>query len=340
MPIIDPFVPKNLPAEWFQPSVHSVYFQIFSEMLALPLSAAQRDSLAQPRLLPLLDYLPIFDATHAVQRPHVGRALGLQLSMAAHGPMGLAAMTSHSMAQAMQTIAKYAHIRNRLFDFSCERTSGMVRLLMRPRIPLGDYSVFVKNATVFAKFSILRAMAQPRDGLQGEILLPWAASTDTSDTPEGPRCLYDAPVLGFQFPEEVADQASVLSDPPLHRHICQAGDEELARLQGSISAKVRHFLHSQQPVWPSVDKVADALSMSRRTLLRKLETEQISYQQLLDEARNELACWYLRQSRLPLSDIAEKMGFSDQTNFSRSFKRWKGDTPKRYRQQFLQSLQG
>ena len=54
MPIIDQLVPlpaplpasagepeqvQDLPAEWFSPSVHSVYFQLFSRMLALPLSA-------------------------------------------------------------------------------------------------------------------------------------------------------------------------------------------------------------------------------------------------------------------------------------------------------------
>ncbi len=334
MPIIDPLVPQDLPAEWFLPTVHSVYFQIFSNMLSLPLSASQRDSLSQPRLLPLLDYLPIFDVTHAVQRPQDGQTLGLQLSMAAHGPMGLAAMTSRSIGHAMETIAKYAHIRNRLFDFQYDRADGKVRLLMHPRIPLGLYSGFIENATVFAKFSILRAIAHPLDWQQGEILLPWGSGASTGPASDNLRRLPGAPALGFQFPQDVADRPSALSDPELHRHICLAGDEELARLQGSISAKVRHFLHSQQPQWPSVDKVADALSMSRRTLLRKLETEKISYQQLLDEARNELACWYLRQSNLPLSHIAEKMGFSDQTNFSRSFKRWKGDTPNRYRQQF------
>jgi AraC-like DNA-binding protein len=48
-----------------------------------------------------------------------------------------------------------------------------------------------------------------------------------------------------------------------------------------------------------------------------------------------MACWYLRQSRMPLGHVAEKIGFSDQTNFSRSFKRWKGMSPKDYRRQFV-----
>ena len=332
--------PAGLPAEWFWPSVHSVYFQIFSRMLALPLSAAQRDSLEQPRLLPLLDYLPIFDATHAVHQPHGGRLLGGQIPMAAHGPMGAAAMASRSIGDAMETIARYAHIRNRLFDFECRREQGWVSLWMRPRMALHDYGLFVGNVTVHAKFSILRAMAHPADLQRGRLWLPWAAPEgEVQAQAEGPERLHMATALGFAFPQEVADRPSALWDPNLYRHVCQAGDEELDRLQGSVSAKVRHFLHARQPQWPSLDHVADMLSMSRRTLLRKLESEKISYQQLLDEARNELACWYLRQSRMPLGYVAEMIGFSDQTNFSRSFKRWKGVTPMAYRRQFAAGAQ-
>ena len=351
MPIIDQLVPEpgplavpapadelvlNLPAEWFLPSVHSVYFQIFSRMLSLPLSAAQQGSLEQPRLLPLLDYLPIFDATRAVRQPHDGRLLGEHIPMGAHGPMGAAAMASRSIGHAMETIARYAHIRNRLFDFECRREAGRVGLWMRPRIPLRDYGLFVDNVTVFAKFSILKAMAHPADWQRGRLLLPWAAPEGQAQAPVpgGLECVHMAPVLGFDFPVEVADRPSALSDPNLYRHVCQAGDEELEKLKGSISARVRHLLHAHQPQWPSLDQVAERLSMSRRTLLRKLESEKISYQQLLDEARNELACWYLRQSRMPLGHVAEKIGFSDQTNFSRSFKRWKGYSPKDYRRQF------
>jgi AraC-like DNA-binding protein len=352
MPIIDLLVPESgqlssgtsardmatmLPTEWFLPTVHSVYFQVFSHLLSLPLSCVQRDSLNQPRLLPLLDYLPILDATHARDRPHGGRYLGLQIPMAAHGAMGAAAMVSQSIAHAMETMARFAHIRNRMFDFEYRRDQDRVSLLMRPRIPCHDYGLFIQNVTVFGKFGLLRAMVSPSDLQHGRLLLPWAEPDANSRCPvdDGIACVYQSPALGFDFPTSLADQPSALSDPGLYRHICQAGEEELQKLTGSLSAQVRHFLHVHQPVWPSLEELAACLSMSRRTLLRKLEAEQISYQQLLDEARNELACWYLRQSRMPLGQVAERIGFSDQTNFSRSFKRCKGLTPKDYRKRFV-----
>lgn len=352
MPIFDQLVPDSdrvsvdtpgrdsftmLPSQWFQPTVHSVYLQFFSHLLALPLSWVQRDSLNQPRMLPLLDYLPILDATHARDRPHGGRYLGQQIPMAAHGAMGAAAMVSQSIAHAMETMARFAHIRNRMFDFEYRCDQDRVSLLMRPRIPFHDYGLFIQNVTVFGKFGLLRAMGNPLDLQSGRVLLPWTEPDASSScrVDDGIVCVYQAPALGFDFPRAVAEKPSVLSDPGLYRHVSQAGDEELEKLKGSLSAQVRHFLHVHQPAWPSLEKLATLLSMSRRTLLRKLEAEQISYQQLLDEARNELACWYLRQSRISLGEVAELTGFSDQTNFSRSFKRCKGVTPKDYRKRFL-----
>lgn len=244
MPIIDQLVPPvglhpvmsmddgwraSLPAEWFLPSIHSVYLQIFSRMLSLPLSVAQRDSLGQPRLLPLLDYLPIFDATRALHRPHGGRYLGLQIPMAAHGVMGAAAMVSQSIGHAMETIARYAHIRNRMFEFECLRSHGMVRLLMRPRIPFHAYGLFIESVTVFAKFGILRAMVHPADLQRGRVLLPWAVPEIDPQNPieDSFECIYQAPTLGFEFPVDLADQPSALYDPGMYRHVCQSGDEEL-----------------------------------------------------------------------------------------------------------------
>ncbi|MDJ0927303.1 MAG: helix-turn-helix transcriptional regulator [Gammaproteobacteria bacterium] len=57
----------------------------------------------------------------------------------------------------------------------------------------------------------------------------------------------------------------------------------------------------------------------------------MSFQQLRDETRRQLAQEYIREQELSLSQIAYMLGFSDQSNFSRAFKRWTGMAPKEYR---------
>lgn len=80
------------------------------------------------------------------------------------------------------------------------------------------------------------------------------------------------------------------------------------------------------------DMVAGQLNMSERTLQRKLQQEQTSYQKLLDEARLSLAQQYLTESKLAVDEIAILLGFSETRSFFRSFKRWTGKTPSIYRE--------
>lgn len=80
------------------------------------------------------------------------------------------------------------------------------------------------------------------------------------------------------------------------------------------------------------DMVAGQLNMSERTLQRKLQQEQTSYQKLLDEARLSLAQQYLIETQLAVDDIAMLLGFSETRSFFRSFKLWTGQTPNVYRE--------
>jgi hypothetical protein len=64
----------------------------------------------------------------------------------------------------------------------------------------------------------------------------------------------------------------------------------------------------------------------------KLKAHGTSYQMLLDDVRQELAIWYLRQTDLSVEAIAERLGYSDTSNFSRTCKRWFGLTPRQIRQ--------
>lgn len=72
--------------------------------------------------------------------------------------------------------------------------------------------------------------------------------------------------------------------------------------------------------------------MSNTTLWRKLKGENTSYQMLLDQVRELLARRYLQDTILPVSEVAELVGFDDRTNFRRAFRRWTGQTPSEMRE--------
>ena len=79
-------------------------------------------------------------------------------------------------------------------------------------------------------------------------------------------------------------------------------------------------------------KVADSLFISTRTLQRRLSEEGHTYKQLLENVRRTLAEEYIRDERLSLNEISYLLGFSEQSSFSRAFKRWTGTTPSQARE--------
>ncbi|KZX60197.1 hypothetical protein A3709_12950 [Halioglobus sp. HI00S01] len=101
-----------------------------------------------------------------------------------------------------------------------------------------------------------------------------------------------------------------------------------------LTEKIKQRLteHNSQRL-PNASDIAAELNMSPRTLHRKLTQEGTSFQQLKDDFRRELAVHYMNRPELSLDAIAAIMGFPDNSAFYRSFKKWTGTSPGRYRAQ-------
>jgi AraC-like DNA-binding protein len=122
------------------------------------------------------------------------------------------------------------------------------------------------------------------------------------------------------------------SIPDLVEASCRIADRYIASLDSSrIAHQVRAQLVQMLPSG-SVDqgRVASKLYVSASTLQRHLSAEGTSYRDVLDETRRELAEAYLRDGKHSHSQTAFLVGFSDQSNFSRAFKRWTGMSPGQY----------
>jgi AraC-like DNA-binding protein len=83
---------------------------------------------------------------------------------------------------------------------------------------------------------------------------------------------------------------------------------------------------------PSIDVIADALHMSPRTMQRRLQESGSSFQRVLDEARHQMARYYLSNSVLELNEAAYLLGFEDPNSFGRAFRTWEGVPPSDWRE--------
>ncbi len=109
----------------------------------------------------------------------------------------------------------------------------------------------------------------------------------------------------------------------------------LARLdKNNITTQVKSKLLELLPGGHfTEDAIIQSLHLSQRTLQRKLKEEGTTFKELLDETRRELAKEYVNDTSLSFSEITYLLGFSEQSNFTRAFKRWQGQSPSVYREQ-------
>jgi AraC-like DNA-binding protein len=106
---------------------------------------------------------------------------------------------------------------------------------------------------------------------------------------------------------------------------------ESRRARSGFAGRVRDELVARINEPPSLDGVAATLHMSGRTLRKYLAAEGTSYRSVLDEVREHLAEELLITARLPVDEIAHRLGYLEVTSFSQAFRRWKGIGPREFR---------
>ena len=153
--------------------------------------------------------------------------------------------------------------------------------------------------------------------------------------------LFRAPIY-FDYPENAIyfDKADISQRLPTGNAEIARSNEKiivdyLARLdKNNITTQVKSKLLDLLPSGHATEEaVIHALHMSQRTLQRKLKEEGTTFKELLDETRRELAKAYVNDTSLSFSEITYLLGFSEQSNFTRAFKRWQGQSPSAYREQ-------
>jgi len=138
----------------------------------------------------------------------------------------------------------------------------------------------------------------------------------------------------LQVSTEALQTPNKLGDPSISQFFSSHLEAELSKLddQNALSEGVKKRVsQSLSEGVPAISDVAKHLGMSGRTLQRKLANQGHSYQALVDESRRQLAERLLKKTGYSLAEVAFMTGFSEQSSFTRAFKRWEGQTPRSYR---------
>ncbi|MRX07382.1 helix-turn-helix domain-containing protein [Pseudoduganella sp. FT25W] len=100
---------------------------------------------------------------------------------------------------------------------------------------------------------------------------------------------------------------------------------------GDLVDVIEGMLLNQPARLATIDQMAARLQLHPRTLRRRLAQQGVSYRDIVDQVRFQLAARYLADPALTHEAISEKLGFSDASSFRRAFKRWSRLSPKAFR---------
>jgi AraC-like DNA-binding protein len=115
---------------------------------------------------------------------------------------------------------------------------------------------------------------------------------------------------------------------------------EKRRSKLGTTAIVNQYLSLNLHKIPQLGDMAALLNTSERTLKRMLASEGTSFRELVKQFQCAQSTEYLRNSQLGIYEIAARLGFSDASSFSQSFKRWTGVAPQVYRDKQLVKANG
>jgi len=126
---------------------------------------------------------------------------------------------------------------------------------------------------------------------------------------------------GVVFLAHDIDAAVPASDPTMARLVQQYLDTLASRPRATMGAEVRECIYMMLPSGLcSADHVARRLGVDRRTIHRHLAKEGETFSSLMDSVRTELVTRYVDNRDRPLAAIAELLGFSALSAFSRWFR--------------------
>lgn len=247
--------------------------------------------------------------------------------------LGLLMLTTQNLELALMKLGQYSELVSNSVTTRTETTTELIGLCIDPisGVTIHPMSIDSFFATLLAFATQLGAHSNPIDHVE----LLRAAPADSSKWQQR----FNAPITFsakqncLWFKRDKLNQSGVMGDEKLAAFNESVVKEYITNMNThSLHLKVKNIIITLiENGEPNIQTVADQLHMSERNLRRKLKEGHVSYRDILQEARTELASHYLLHTQLPVTDISLRLGFTDTSNFSRAFARWFNMSPSQYR---------
>jgi AraC-like DNA-binding protein len=256
-----------------------------------------------------------------------------------HGPVGFATVSAPTLADALATIARFAHVRMPVFRFESRRDAKRLALSVDERVEVPD------GARIFMMEGLLLSVQRLIEVIRGRPIHE-AAYTFSYPPPSYARRYADAFHGSVRFDAERTSLAvpvawlplkCPMADPAMYAASLHTLETLARRLEGDehVVSRVEQLIAGQRGGRLSLREVATRVHVSSRTLIRRLERAGTTYHALLDAHLRASAEALLKDPHLGIAEVSQSLGYGDPANFGRACRRWFGMAPGHYRRRLL-----
>ena len=164
----------------------------------------------------------------------------------------------------------------------------------------------------------------------------WSVS---AELPEHHKCLEQLGIKSVAFQRDCTGfliPASMLAQPLVANIACERDFSERQLRATDLPETAADALHGllrtyANDGWLSITEAGDVLGSSVRTIQRRLASERTTFRAVIERTRGEMAGELLETTDATIKEIAAQLGYGNQGNFTRAFRRWAGVSPRAYR---------
>ncbi len=273
-------------------------------------------------------------ARHLGQRPGMGLQAGKRYRLNTYGIWGYALLSSANYRSAVQLGLQYLDLTYAFHSIRLEEQGDDAWLTLDARDLPEELRTFLLERDISGTLSVYRDLANTDLSVrQVRLRIPEPADVTPWRELLGVTPQFGASDNCIVFARALLDLPLPGANPQVVRHCEEQCRTILARRRerAGFAGRVRDLLLARPGQLPDMERLAQALHMTSRTLRRRLDAEGTSFRQLQEEVLGALAEELLGSTGLRLEEIAERLGYGEVSNFIHAFKRWKGMTPHQYR---------
>lgn len=266
--------------------------------------------------------------------------VGASMRLDEYGALGLAFKAATTLGASYARVERYARLWTSVVEHELRPgPTGTLFILHRQ----GERHLGMRlsnEATLASAVAIGRQVCPvPLTPLEVRVRHPAPKSVAAHEDWFGCPIRFGSDLDAILFSAETLAQPNILGDEGISRYLISHLDAELSEVADEaplVAAAREATAQALSEGAPRMEDIARGLGLSARSFQRRLSEHGMSFQSLTENTRRDLAEGLLRDEQHSLAEIAFLTGFSEQSSFTRAFKRWMGTTPARYRRDRLQ----